>query len=79
MEIKRASVWRVSIVAEVEALKEPEQLWGRTTDPATQELPSISWKNEGSIPYSQEPSTGPYPEKYESNPHHPILSLSDPF
>jgi hypothetical protein len=30
---------------------------------------------EGSIPYSQEPSTGPYPEPYQSNPHHPILSL----
>jgi hypothetical protein len=29
---------------------------------------------EGSIPCSQEPSTGPYPEPYQSNPHHPILS-----
>jgi hypothetical protein len=26
---------------------------------------------EVSIPYSQEPSTGPYPEPYQSNPHHP--------
>jgi hypothetical protein len=29
---------------------------------------------EGSISYSQEPSTGPYPEPYQSNPHHPIPS-----
>jgi prepilin signal peptidase PulO-like enzyme (type II secretory pathway) len=34
---------------------------------------------EGSIPRSQEPSIGPYPELYQSNPHHPILSLQDPF
>jgi hypothetical protein len=31
-------------------------------------------KPEGSIPYSQEPSNGPYPEQYQSNPLHPILS-----
>jgi histone-lysine N-methyltransferase SETMAR len=30
---------------------------------------------EGSIPCSQGPSTGPYPEPYQSNPLHPILSL----
>jgi hypothetical protein len=30
---------------------------------------------EGSIPCSQKPSTGPYPEPYPSNPLHPILSL----
>jgi hypothetical protein len=30
---------------------------------------------EGSIPCSQEPSTGPYPEPYQSNPLHPILVL----
>jgi hypothetical protein len=29
---------------------------------------------EGSLPYSQEPSTGPYPEPDQSNPHHPIRS-----
>jgi hypothetical protein len=30
---------------------------------------------EGSLPRSQEPSTGPYPKPDESNPYHPILSL----
>jgi hypothetical protein len=30
---------------------------------------------EGSISYSQERSTGPYPEPYQSNPYYPILSL----
>jgi hypothetical protein len=30
---------------------------------------------EGSIPFSQESSTGPYPESYQSNPLHPILAL----
>jgi hypothetical protein len=30
---------------------------------------------EGSLPCSQEPSTGPYPEPNQSNPYNPILSL----
>jgi hypothetical protein len=30
---------------------------------------------EGSLPRSQEPSTGPYPEPDRSNPYQPILSL----
>jgi hypothetical protein len=29
---------------------------------------------EGSLPCSQEPSTGPYPQPHQSNPYHPILS-----
>jgi hypothetical protein len=29
----------------------------------------------GSLPYSQEPSTSPYPEPDLSSPYHPILSL----
>jgi hypothetical protein len=31
---------------------------------------------QGSLPPSQEPSTGPYPEPDRSSPYHPILSLS---
>jgi hypothetical protein len=37
-----------------------------------------SQQTEGSLPYSQEPSIGPYPEPDKSNPHHPILSIQDP-
>jgi hypothetical protein len=33
---------------------------------------------EDSLPYSQEPSTGPYPEHDRSSPYYPILSLQDP-
>jgi hypothetical protein len=33
---------------------------------------------EGSIPNSQELSTGPYPEQDQSSPYNPILSLHDP-
>jgi hypothetical protein len=31
---------------------------------------------EGSLPCSQEPSTGPYPEPDQSNPYYPILSYA---
>jgi hypothetical protein len=30
---------------------------------------------EGSLPCSQKPYTDPHPEPYQSNPHHPIISL----
>jgi hypothetical protein len=33
-------------------------------------------ESEGSLKYSQEPSTGPYPKPDQSNPYHPNLSLS---
>jgi hypothetical protein len=39
---------------------------------ATQELPNKFMEPEGSLPCSQEPSTGPYPELDQSNPYHPI-------
>jgi hypothetical protein len=32
---------------------------------------------EGSLPYSQEPSTGPYPEPDQASPYRPILFLYD--
>jgi hypothetical protein len=34
---------------------------------------------EDSLSYSQEPSLGSYLEPHQSNQHHPILSVQDPF
>jgi hypothetical protein len=34
---------------------------------------------EVSLPCSQEPAIGAYPEPDESSPYHPILFLQDPF
>jgi hypothetical protein len=34
---------------------------------------SAAQQPEGSLSYSQEPSTGPYPESDESTPHNAIL------
>jgi hypothetical protein len=36
--------------------------------------PQHFMKPESSIPCSQEPSTGPYPELHQSNPYHSIIS-----
>jgi hypothetical protein len=32
-------------------------------------------ESEGSLPYSQEPFTGPYVQPDQSSPYYPILSL----
>jgi hypothetical protein len=39
----------------------------------------ILYACESSLPCSQQPSTGPYPEPEPSSPQHPMLSISDPF
>jgi hypothetical protein len=36
-------------------------------------------ESEDSLPCSQEPSTGPYPEPDQSKPYHPMLCFQDPF
>jgi hypothetical protein len=40
---------------------------------ATQELPQHFMKPEGSLPCSQQPSSGPYPEPDQSSSYHPIV------
>jgi hypothetical protein len=40
---------------------------------------SIFMEPEGSLPYSQEPATGPYPEPDVSGLHLPIVFPQDPF
>jgi hypothetical protein len=45
--------------------------------------PSPSWEalscaRNQKVSSSREPSTGPYPKRNQSSPHHPILSLKDP-
>jgi hypothetical protein len=42
---------------------------------ASQKPPPPSLEPEGSLPYSQQPATSPYPEPYESSPYIPILFL----
>jgi hypothetical protein len=44
--------------------------WEATSCAATQELLNILMESEGSLPCSQELSTGPYPESAQSNPYH---------
>jgi hypothetical protein len=34
---------------------------------------------EGSLPWSQQPFTGPYPEPGQSSPYNPTRSLQDTF
>jgi hypothetical protein len=52
---------------------------------SSRQLLSYSWiskhfkEPEGSLPRSQEPSTGPYPEPVQSSPCHYILFLQDQF
>jgi hypothetical protein len=54
-------------------LTELSPSWGAANWAANQELPSILWNPKVCvIPCSQEPSIGPYPEPYKSNPSHPI-------
>jgi hypothetical protein len=55
-------------------LTELSPSWGAVNCAAPQESPQHFMEPEGSIPCSQEPSTGPYPEPYQSNPLHPIRS-----
>jgi hypothetical protein len=49
---------------------ELSHFWEAASYAATQEFPQYCMEPEGSLPCSQEPSTGPYPEPDQSSPYH---------
>jgi len=49
--------------------------WEANSRSARQEIPRLLLEPEGSLPCSQDPDTGPYPEPDEYSPHLPILLL----
>jgi hypothetical protein len=53
---------------------EPNRFWEAASCAVTQELPQYFMEPEGSLPCSQEPSIGPYPDPDKSSPSYPILS-----
>jgi hypothetical protein len=52
--------------------------WEAASRSAAQEFPQHFMVPEGSLPCSQEPSTGPYPEPDQSSQYLPILFLYNP-
>jgi hypothetical protein len=52
--------------------------WEASSYAATQEFYKMFMEPEGSLPFSQEPSNGPYPEPDQTSPYHP-QPLRDPF
>jgi hypothetical protein len=57
----------------------PTELSPSREPPALQLLKSSQhfMEPQGSLPCSQEPSIGPYPEQHEPTPYHPVLYLKD--
>jgi hypothetical protein len=53
--------------------------WEADSHLATQEISPLLMETEGSLPCSQQPDTGPYPEPDESSPHPQVLPISDTF
>jgi hypothetical protein len=43
--------------------------WETNSHSTSQEIPRLLMEPEGSLPCSQQPATGPYPEPHVSSPH----------
>jgi hypothetical protein len=43
--------------------------WEASSRPTSQEILRLVWNPEGSLPYSEEPATGSYPEPHVSSPY----------
>jgi hypothetical protein len=65
----------VTTVYRITYLTELSPSWEAANCAAIQEILNNFMKPGGSLPCSQEPSTGPYPEPGRSSPYHRILSL----
>jgi hypothetical protein len=50
-----------------------DTIWKADSHSACQKIPAFFMEPEGSLPYSQQPSTGTYPEPVESRPPHRSL------
>jgi hypothetical protein len=52
---------------------ERSHFWEANNHSASQKMTRLLYNLEGSLPWSQEPMTEPYPGSYESSPQHYIL------
>jgi hypothetical protein len=74
-QLTLAGCWRILTHWKVYLLTHGAELFLRSRQLCSPSRTSQNFmETESSIPCSQEPSTGPYSEPYQSNPHYPILS-----
>jgi len=52
--------------------------WEAGSHSASQEFPCLFMEPEGSLPCSQDPATGTYPDPNSSSPHLPTVFLQGP-
>jgi hypothetical protein len=77
-KIKTITVPSVTRVAHIHSLMEPSTSWKAANSAATRRTSQHFMETEGSLPCSQEPFAGPYPQPEQSIKYHTTLSLSEP-